>query len=116
LPSTQPLAQTTQTNLTLKKAWTQETSFWRKQVCQKRRSSWVGFFDFRQLRTSLPENNFIAWTENINKLIADGTSTAKEFELTIGRLGHLALVVPGVHHFLSRLRELQQLATHRHSI
>ena len=45
--------------------------------------------------------------ENINKLIADGTSTAKELESTIGRLGHLALVVPGVHHCLSRHRELQ---------
>jgi hypothetical protein len=53
---------------------------------------------------------------NINKLLVEGSSTAKELELTIGRLGHLALVVPGVHHFLSRLRELQQLATHRRSI
>jgi hypothetical protein len=73
-------------------------------------------FNFRQLRISLPRNKFIAWTANINKLIADGTSTAKELESTIGRLGHLALVVPGVHHFLSHLRELQQLATHRHLI
>ncbi len=43
-------------------------------------------------------------------------TTAKELESTIGQLGHLALVVPGVHHFLSRLPELQQRATHRHSI
>ena len=41
---------------------------------------------------------------------------AKALESTIGRLGHLALVVPGVHHFLSRLRELQRMATHRRSI
>jgi hypothetical protein len=73
-------------------------------------------FDFRRLLISLPENKFIAWTLTINKLLVDGLSTAKELESTIGRLGHLALVVPGVHHFLSRLRELQQLATHRRSI
>ncbi len=73
-------------------------------------------FDFRRLLISLPENKFIAWTTNINKLLVDGSSTAKELESTIGRLGHFALVVLGVHHFLSRLRELHQLATHRRSI
>ncbi len=73
-------------------------------------------FDFRCLLISLPENKFIAWTTNINKLLVDGLSTAKELESTIGRLGHLALVVPGIHHFLSRLRELHQLATHCRSI
>jgi hypothetical protein len=74
------------------------------------------FFDFRKLQISLPKNKFIAWTSNVSKLITKGTTTAKELESTIGQLGHLALVVPGVHHFLSRLRELQQWATHRRSI
>jgi hypothetical protein len=73
-------------------------------------------FNFWRLLISLPENKFIAWTMNINKLLIEGLSTAKELELTIGRLGHLALVVPGVHHFLSSLRELQQLATCRRLI
>jgi hypothetical protein len=74
------------------------------------------FFHFRKLQISLPENKFIAWTTNVSKLIVEGTTTAKELESTIGQLGHLALVVPGVHHFLSRLRELQQRATHCCSI
>jgi hypothetical protein len=43
---------------------------------------------------------------NISKLIAEGTTTAKELESTIGGLGHLALVVPAVHHFLSHLQKL----------
>jgi hypothetical protein len=73
-------------------------------------------FNFRRLLISLPENKFIAWTMNINKLLVEGSSTTKELESTIGRLGHLALVVLDVHHFLSRLRELQQLATRRRSI
>ncbi len=73
-------------------------------------------FNFQRLLISLPENKFIAWMTTINKLLVEGSSTAKELESTIGRLGHLALVVPGVHHFLSRLRELQQLATRRRKI
>jgi hypothetical protein len=61
-------------------------------------------FDFRQLRISLPKNKFIPWTTNSKKLIADGMSTTKELKSTIlGCLGHLTLVVPGVHYFLSRL-------------
>ncbi len=70
-------------------------------------------FDFRRLEVALPENKFIAWTMDISQLLNNRTTTAKALELTIGRLGHLTLVVPGVHHFLSRLRELQRLATHR---
>ncbi len=73
------------------------------------------FFDFRRLLISLPKNKFIAWTMNINKLLVKGSSTTKELESTIGPLGHLALVVPGIHHFLSHLRELHQLAT-RHRL
>ncbi len=73
-------------------------------------------FNFRCLLISLPENKFIAWTSSINKLLVNGSSTAKELKSTIGRLGHLALIVPGVHHFLSRLRELQQSATCRRKI
>jgi hypothetical protein len=73
-------------------------------------------FNFRCLRISLSENKFIAWTTDVNHLLAAGTTTAKELESTIKQLGHLALVVPGVCHFLSRLCELQQLATHHHLI
>jgi hypothetical protein len=75
---------------------------------------WV--FDFRKLQISLPKNKFIAWTTNVSKPIAKGATTAIELESTIGQLGHLALVVPGVHHFLSRLQELKQLANHCCSI
>jgi hypothetical protein len=41
-------------------------------------------FDFRHLLISLPENKFIAWTTNINKLLVKGSSTAKKLESTIG--------------------------------
>ena len=35
-------------------------------------------FDFRCLRISLPENKLIAWTMDVNHLLAAGTTTAKE--------------------------------------
>jgi len=73
-------------------------------------------FDFRRLIISLPESKFFAWTTNVRHLLLNETTTAKELESTIGRLEHLALVVPGVHNFLNRLRDLQQMATHRRSI
>ena len=66
-------------------------------------------FDFRHLKISLPENKFIAWTTEVNQLLAAGTTTAKELELRISHLGNLTLVMPGVFHFLSHLHELQHL-------
>jgi hypothetical protein len=70
-------------------------------------------WDFRRLTILLPENKFTVWKTDVSQLLTDRTTTAKALELTIGNLGHIARVVPGVHHFLSRLRELQHLATHR---
>lgn len=72
--------------------------------------------DFRRLIISLPSNKFIAWTDSINDLLARGTTTAKELETTIGRLGHLGAIMPFVYHFLSRLRNLQRRAISRRTI
>jgi hypothetical protein len=69
-------------------------------------------FDFRCLKVALPKNKFIAWITDVSQLLDNGTTMAKALESTIGHLGHLALVVQGVHHFLSLLRELQGMATH----
>jgi hypothetical protein len=44
------------------------------------------------------------------------TTTAKEAESIIGQLGHLGMAIPYVHHFLSRLRDLQRRAMNRQSI
>jgi hypothetical protein len=114
-PLTPPLARTTQANPFLEKAWMQETSCWQTGLSEtKVILGW--FFDFGKLQISLPKNKFITWTENVSKLIAEGTTTTKELELMIGQLGHLALVVPGVHHFLSHHQELQQRAANCRSI
>ena len=42
------------------------------------------FFDFGKLQISLPEDKFITWMANVSKLIAEGTTTAKGLESTIG--------------------------------
>ncbi len=67
--------------------------------------------NFCRLIILLPHNKFIAWTESISEILSHGTSTAKELETTIGRLGHLGTIIPFVYHFLSRLRDLQWKAT-----
>ncbi len=68
-------------------------------------------FEFQRLIISLAENKFIAWTDPIKDTLYCGTSTTKELETTIGRLGHLDTIVPFVYHFLSRLQDLQWQTT-----
>ena len=70
---------------------------------------WI--LDFRRLIASLPKNKFIAWSETIQGLIKKGEVTASELECNIGRLGHLGMILPSIHHFLSRLRDLFKRAS-----
>ena len=68
------------------------------------------------MQVSLPDNKFKAWSKAISEMLSKGFATAKELEKNIGRLVHLSLVLPFVHHFLSRLRELQRRATNRRQV
>jgi hypothetical protein len=63
-------------------------------------------WDFRRLIISLPINKCTAWTEGINKMIKNKNLTAKILKTTIGRLTHVSMIIPAVHHFLSQLHEL----------
>ena len=63
-------------------------------------------WDFRRLIISLPVEKFTAWSSEINKMISNGETTSADLESTIGRLTHVSMILPPVHHFLSRLREL----------
>ncbi len=67
-------------------------------------------FDFCHLIVFLPENKFLAWKLEVERLIEIGESTAKELESLVGRMTHLSVIVPFVHHFLSQLRDLQSKA------
>jgi len=71
---------------------------------------------FRRLLIHLPENKYVAWTEEIKKMISVKASTAKEIEANIGRLVHLGLAIPSIHHFMSQLRDLHTTAKRRGSI
>ncbi len=74
------------------------------------------YINFCRLLIKLPENKFIAWTEAIEKILKDGTTTAKVLERNIGRLVHLGLAIPFVHHFMSRLRDLHVTAKKRRGV
>ena len=63
-------------------------------------------WNFRRLTISLPLDAYIAWTGEINKMIKERSMTTKDLESTIGRLTHMSIIIPFVHHFLSRLCEL----------
>jgi hypothetical protein len=65
-------------------------------------------WDIHSLTISLPENKLIAWTDGINKLITKKRVGKKELETMIGQLTHVSMIIPPVHHFLSRLCELLQ--------
>ncbi len=59
------------------------------------------FLDFCCLRITLPDNKFKARTSAIEKIIQEGSAMAKEIEQNIGRLVHLGLALPFIHHFMS---------------
>ena len=73
-------------------------------------------FDFRRLLGSLPHNKFVAWTDALEGILWAGRTTSKQLEENIGRLVHLGRIIPAVHHFLSRLRDLQKRAANRRTI
>jgi hypothetical protein len=74
------------------------------------------FIDFRQLLIQLADNKFKAWTMSIKKMIKEKSSTAKEIEQNIGRLVHLGLAIPSIHHYMSQLRDLHTMAKRRISV
>jgi hypothetical protein len=63
-------------------------------------------FNFRTLTVNLPKHKYIAWWGEIQSMLDCGRTTKKALESTIGRLGHVGLVIPWVFHFLSRLQTL----------
>ena len=72
--------------------------------------------DFCHLLIKLPNNKSVAWVAAIERMLEDGMSTAKELETNIGRLVHLGLAIPLIHHFMSRLRDLHSKAKKRRSV
>ncbi len=63
-------------------------------------------FNFQCMTVALPKNKFLAWTERIKQMLTSGRTNTKYLKSTIGQLMHLSMVIPGVYHFLSCLRNL----------
>ena len=59
----------------------------------------------RLLTMSLPNDKYLAWKKDIQKLIDHGDVTKEELESVIGRLNHASYVLPLARHFLSGLQE-----------
>jgi hypothetical protein len=72
--------------------------------------------NFRRLLIILPGNKFTAWTTAIKTMIKDSMTTAKTLETNMGRLVHLGMAIPFVHHFMSHLRDLHSTAKRRQSV
>jgi hypothetical protein len=79
---------------------------WAEGLCDETKMILGWMWDFRCLIISLPINKNIVWTEGMNEMIKNKNLTAKILETTIGRLTHVSMIIPAVHHFLSWLREL----------
>ena len=73
------------------------------------------FLDLRRLIISLPENKARAWNQEIDEMLEEGKTQAKRLERNIGRFVNIGMILPYVHHFLSRCRTLLRKAQNRHS-
>ena len=75
---------------------------------------WV--FNFRKLTVSLPANKYVAWSNSIKDLLTANKTSFKELESLIGRMVHVGIILPQLHHFMSRLRDLLWKSSNRRSI
>ena len=70
----------------------------------------------RNLTISLPQDKLQAWSDDINSILEVGTSFFDELKTLVGRLGHVAVVIPYSRHFISRIRSLMWTAKNRRKI
>ena len=66
--------------------------------------------DTRRLLLSLPHDKFLAWSKDMQRLLQHGKATRAELDTLVGRLNHVGYIIPAARHFLSRIRDLLQLA------
>jgi hypothetical protein len=58
----------------------------------------------RSLLVTLPADKFEAWTRDLRDIIARRRGTFGDLEATVGRLNHVAYIIPLSRHFLNRIR------------
>ena len=67
----------------------------------------------RRLLVSLPDHKYIAWLAQTDNLIAQKSANNNQLSSLLGRLEHIAIVIPMFAHFLNNLRTLQISAEKR---
>ena len=77
----------------------------------KRLQGWI--CNFRALLISLPDDKAKAWIADIKDMLEAGKVAADTLESSIGRFVNVGMIIPQVHHFLSRLRSLLKRAKKR---
>ena len=75
---------------------------------------WI--LNFRTLTIALPKNKYVAWKVAILEILEAGNTSFIELEPMIGRIVHLGIVLPSIHHFMSRLRGLLRKSANRSRI
>ena len=75
---------------------------------------WI--LNFRTLTIALPDNKYVAWKVSILEILEAGHTSFKKLKQMIGRLVHLGIFLPSIHHFISRLRELLRKSANRRRI
>jgi hypothetical protein len=56
----------------------------------------------RRLVILLPKDKFDAWTAELNKIVKARRTTFGDLKTMVGRLNHVAYVIPLARHFLNR--------------
>lgn len=59
--------------------------------------------DTRQLEISLPKDKYNAWLGGIKRIGRSGRCTQAKLETLVGRLNHMAYILPNARHFLSHI-------------
>jgi hypothetical protein len=68
-------------------------------------------YDTRRMLVSLPENKYVAWSNDICKIIAKQRALHHELDTLVGRLDHTCCVFPLARHFMERIRFAKQAAS-----
>ena len=66
---------------------------------------WI--LDTRRLLVQLPDHKYIAWSAQTTRLGAQNTTNSKDLSSLLGRLEHVAVVIPMFAHYLNNIRSLQ---------
>ena len=64
----------------------------------------------RAFTVSLPNDKHTAWRHQVEEMIMMIKAPYKELSKLIGRLNHVAFIIPSARHFMNRLRKLERTA------